>query len=985
MPEIENNAVTTTEDIQPIVPKDFIKKVETAPRTGLYLIEPHAHWISTGFKTGFVKSKKYDIKPKDPVYLLGHGLCYGTMLIGEPQEISIEEFGKLENKHRINEKTREKWCKDYKAWCKGPLFFYPVKMVERFKPPTVVTLPKGTQNWIDAKNIKFEKLKELPMSVVIRLHAHCHFVQDLDLHDLVNKEFLDRKMSHPYLDSLDRIQDFLIQDWKTYNAKDLMKTPHGRKIILDDHRIVHAWWHLLQTGKRMMSPQFKDYSLTEQKKIVKGLHDQIADAFKSMGWNYTPLKETDSLSTTEGEATFEELFETLSISKIEEEALVDVSKIEFKDLEGIDDVYCKKLDDKDLVTLDKRLHAIYREQSKITEPLSNAHIFVWSEMVHRNIRHEIDDPLTEATALDVVEYPTPRGFASKDKPDENIPANFQDLPVLRILSAFPEQIILMDPPAHIHVCGSTVNKELSQPGHDIDVLVKQSFPDKRLMNALTVAIRERDPEVAKRIHWVFDPHGPQVGYSMPIYRLAYVRVPPNEWGKHSPWEYLSDIALGKPIRSLKSGTGFDKFEFFDPVPLWNNWAASRIEKGIVMQKKFDGMRIQIHRKGDKVWFFTEDRQRDRADVFKKSAEELVKHFKADNFIIDTEMVWYNCEGKDTKDKEDFCQPRPREEMIPWITSTKMKLDDEDIVFHVHDCMIYDGQDMTQKGYTERLAAVDKIIPSGTYHFKAVPGYEVHDKREFDRTLAKVRRIRGSEGAMLKQADSIYKLTGRTTDWAKIKNVKEIDVMVWEVIPKKEFKTGQVIPGQYMYDCVISVPCGMKDKIRENGFKEWKGKCYYLIGRSYASAVKCSKGDILAVRPIRIAQFEEKGRIYWTWMFPTVKARNPNKTEPDGLDVVKKLIAAGTAPLSTLAEEVVQLPPCPFYEDLKVCPLKPRFARTMDDLSKKMYLRFPVACSLAYYWKCRYVKPYYYDYLVEPETEAEIKEDEECPCKKLMEM
>jgi hypothetical protein len=982
MSEIEKNAVTTTEDIQPIVPKDFIKKVETTPKTGLYLIEPHAHWISTGYKTGFVKSKKYDIKHKDAVYLLGHGLCYGTMIISDPQEISIEEFGKLENKHRITEKTREKWCKDYKAWCTGPLYFYPVKMIERFKPATVVTLPNGTQNWIDAKNIKFEKLRELPMGRIIRLHAHSHLVQDMDLHNLIDKEFMNRKMSHPYLDFLDRIQEFLIQDWKTYNAKELMKTPHGRKVILDDHRIVHAWWHLLETGKRMISPQFKDHSLTEQKEIVKGLHNQIADAFKSMGWNYTPLKESDSLSKVGSEATFEELLETLSTSTIEEELLVDVSKIEFKDLEGIDDIYCNKLSDKDLIALDKKLHAIYQEQSKVTEPLSNAHIFCWSEMVHRNIRHTIDDPLTEATALDVVEYPTPKGFASEDKPDESIPANFQDLPVLRVLSAFPEQIILMDPPAHIHICGSTVNKDSSIAGHDIDVLVKQSFPDKRLINALTTAIRTRDPEVAKRIHLVFDPNGPQVGYSVPMYRLAYVRVPSNEWGKHSPWEYLSDITLGKPIRSLKSGTGFDKFEFFEPTPLWNNWAASRIEKGIVMQKKFDGMRIQIHRKGDKVWFFTEDRQRDRADIFNKSVEELVKTFKADNFIIDTEMVWYNCQGKDTKDKEAFCQPRPREEMIPWIISTKMKLDDEDIVFHVHDCMMYDGHDMTQKGYTERLATVDKIIPSGTYHFKSVTGYEVHDKREFDRTLAKVRRIRGSEGAMLKQADSIYKLTGRTTDWAKIKNVKEIDVMVWEVIPKKDSKTGKVIPNQYMYDCVISVPCSMKDKIREDGFKEWKGKCYYLIGRSYASAVKCSKGDILAVRPIRVAQFEEKGRIYWTWMFPTVKARNPNKTEPDGLDVVKKLIAAGTAPLSTLAEEVVQLPICPFYEDLKVCPMKPRFARTMDDLSKRMYLKFPVACSLAYYWKCRYVKPYYYDYLVNPETDEETQRDEECPCKKI---
>jgi hypothetical protein len=935
--------------------------------------------------------------------------------------------------------------------------------------------------------------------------------------------------------------------------------------------------------------------------------------------------------------------------------------------------------------------------------------------------HTIDDPLTEATALDVVEYPTPRGFASKDKADENSSDKFQDLPIIRVLSAFPEQIILMDPPAHIHVCGSSVNTNISKAGHDIDVLVKQSFPDKRLIQTLTTAIRERDPEVANRIHWVFDPHGPQVGYcfdqlteiltkdgwklfrelestdevltlnpesketsyeipieietfnfngkminlknktsvdsmvtpnhrlfvldrktlsgkfiqadsrlthhylyktipwkgkkqryfilpeyskiwdikhirnnktwfsvhkylqkeraipmkdwlkffgfwmtegwttsngyvgiaqnpgsiseeiqqsirklgyyyrtdktksgclqfkiknkqlwsylhefgkahnkhipstllqlppedlkilkdsllkgdghlqnnwrfytcskqladdmqilmlktgktsqvkfrenrnqfevfesndnmtrlrkeiykessysgkvycvttrngvvftrrngkvcwsgnSVPMYRLAYVKVPPNEWGKHSPWEYLSDIALGKPIRSLKSGTGYNKFEFFDADSLWNNWAASRIEKGIVIQKKFDGMRIQIHRKGNKVWCFTEDRQRDRADVFKKSIAELLKNFKADNFIIDSEMVWYDCQGKDTKDKEYLCIKRPREEMIPWITSSKMNLDDEDIVFHVHDCMMYDGQDMTQKPYTERLAAVDKIIPKGLYHFKAIPGYEVHDKRSFDRILAKVRRLPGSEGAMLKQVDSTYKLTGRTTQWAKIKNVKEIDVMVWDVVPKKDSKTGKIIQGQYMYDCVISVPCSMKDKIKEDGFKEWKGKCYYLMGRTYSTAVKCNKGDILAVRPIRVAQFQEKGKIYWTWMFPTVKARNPNKTEPDGLDVVKKLIAAGTAPLSTLSEEVVKLPTCPFYEDVNICPLKSRFARTMDDLSRRQYLKFPIACSLAYYWKCRYVKPYYYDYLIEPETDDEVKEDNGCSCNKV---
>jgi hypothetical protein len=319
MSELTNNAVTKVTDIEPIIPKIFIKKVETTPRTGLYLIEPHAHWIAEGYKTAFVKSKKYNVNPDNEVYLLGHGLCYGTIRIGEPIEISIEEFGKLEGKHRIDEKTRKKWCKVYQNWCKGPLYFYPVKVTSRFKPPTPVTLPKGTQNWIDAKSIKFEKMRELPMGAILRLHAHSHLVRDIDLHDLVTKEFLDRNMIHPYLDFLDRIQEFLIKDWKTYDALELIKTPRGRKVVLDDHRIVHAWWHLLQTGKRMMSPQFKDYNLTEQKKIVKGLHDNITEAFKKMGWNFTPLKESDSLSSEEIEIKEEEFSEELvSIISYEE-------------------------------------------------------------------------------------------------------------------------------------------------------------------------------------------------------------------------------------------------------------------------------------------------------------------------------------------------------------------------------------------------------------------------------------------------------------------------------------------------------------------------------------------------------------------------------------------------------------------------------------------------------------------------------------------
>jgi hypothetical protein len=315
----EETAIMKTEDIEPIIPKRFMKTIEETPKTGLYLIEPHAHWIADGYKTAFVKSKKYSMDSKPFVYLLGTGLCYGIIKIEEPKEISIEEFTKLESKHRIDERTRKKWCKEYSAWCNGPLYFYQVKVIERFKPPRPVTLPKGTQNWIDAESIKFEKLKELPMSRIIRFHAHAHLVKDSELHVIITKELSDRNMIHPYLDFLDRVEEFLIQDWKTYDAMKLIQTDRGRKILLDDNRIVHAWWHLLEKGKRMMSPQFKDYTLTQQKKIVRDLHKNITEAFKKLGWNFTHLKESDSLSIEETELKSEEYSkEIISIIDAEE-------------------------------------------------------------------------------------------------------------------------------------------------------------------------------------------------------------------------------------------------------------------------------------------------------------------------------------------------------------------------------------------------------------------------------------------------------------------------------------------------------------------------------------------------------------------------------------------------------------------------------------------------------------------------------------------
>lgn len=747
----------------------------------------------------------------------------------------------------------------------------------------------------------------------------------------------------------------LIADFKSYDPKKLMETEGGKRILADDHRIVHTWWNRLKAGKAMKSKQFRNYNLEQQKKIVRHLHDRIVAVFDTLKWKHrTPLAE---------------------------ETLIDTpGSVNVEDLEEVDAKYVEGLADKEVRTLYFRLHWIYHNVLKrITEPLDNAHIFVVRELKKRNIRYTpVGDALDKRAKIPVFEYPKVEASVKENKPI--IPENNKgsNLPLDEALEAFPDLIVLGEDPIHVHLVGRIVNKKESPAGHDVDILFKQSYPDARVVHAFVDAISETNPDLARRFHFVWDPEGPQVGYSVPLYRLAFKRITEEEMQRVHPKEYLSKFSVGKPIRPLKPKSGFHKHEFFDPKEMWDKWGAKVIEKGLIIQKKYDGMRFQIHLEGDSVKIITEDKRRDRASVFSKSVKELISKKKVKNCILDAEMVEYDCKGKVVKDMEKFCSQLKREKMIQWITATKKALDDENIVFHIHDCVFIDGEDIHMKGYEERWNAINRCFPKGLKHWRRVEGTRAKDVRSFFAAVKKERSRPGSEGVVAKTKDSVYKTTGRTGDWAKLKNLKEIDVMVWDVVAKKT-KAGKELD-QWIYYPVFKIPCGMKDKIKENQVVEYKGKCYAKIGRAYGTKEKAKRGDIITIRPVQIVENKTPaGKIYWSWMFPYFEAKKPEKHEPDTIDTVRKITKAGTAPLSEELTQVIRLPECPYWNDTGLCMLRSRFYIPEEEskLSKEgkleEYLKFPIVCKFANRFKCHFVKDYYYD--LRPREEYEEKDVE----------
>ena len=116
------------------------------------------------------------------------------------------------------------------------------------------------------------------------------------------------------------------------------------------------------------------------------------------------------------------------------------------------------------------------------------------------------------------------------------------------------------------------------------------------------------------------------------------------------------------------------------------------------------------------------------------------------------------------------------------------------------------------------------------------------------------------------------------------------------------------------------------------------------------------------------------------MFPYFAGKKPEKHEPDTLDTVRKIVKAGTAPLSEQLTTSIKLAPCPYWNDPLICAIRERFYVPKEALSAETvleeYLKYPIVCRFANSFKCHFVKDYYYDLKPQEDENLEGEELEE---------
>ena len=182
-----------------------------------------------------------------------------------------------------------------------------------------------------------------------------------------------------------------------------------------------------------------------------------------------------------------------------------------------------------------------------------------------------------------------------------------------------------------------------------------------------------------------------------------------------------------------------------------------------LEHKFDGARIQVHRRGDEVRVFS----RRLPDVTASVPEvlEIARKLPAKEFLIEGEVVALDAQGR----------PRPFQDLMRRFR----RVHDIDALrkeiplrLYLFDIVYLGGEVLISRPYRERWEVLASLVPSELLAARriarTVPEVEVFLKEAMEA---------GHEGLMAKALDSDYVPGKRGKKWFKIKPVETLDCAV----------------------------------------------------------------------------------------------------------------------------------------------------------------------------------------------------------------
>lgn len=332
------------------------------------------------------------------------------------------------------------------------------------------------------------------------------------------------------------------------------------------------------------------------------------------------------------------------------------------------------------------------------------------------------------------------------------------------------------------------------------------------------------------------------------------------------------IEIGKPIQVMLA----EKAESIEEV--------LKKHKKVAVEWKFDGLRIQCHKKGEKIWLFTrrlENVTKQFPDIVKMARESI----KSKECVVEGEALGIDAKTGTPLPFQVLSQRVHRKHDIERMAR------EIPVQMNLFDAIYVDGELLLEKPFTERRKVLEKIIKPIPKKFQLAKQITTDDLKEAEKFYNAALDAR-QEGVMLKVLDSSYVFGRHVEGWIKIKPVMEtLDLVIigatWGEGARASWLTSFVLAcrdGEKLKECGM-----MSTGLTEDEYKEMTKLLKPLITRE--------KGKRAEVKPKVVIEVEyqeiQKSPNYssgYALRFPSFKGIRFDKgvADADTISRVKKL-------------------------------------------------------------------------------------------------
>jgi DNA ligase-1 len=207
------------------------------------------------------------------------------------------------------------------------------------------------------------------------------------------------------------------------------------------------------------------------------------------------------------------------------------------------------------------------------------------------------------------------------------------------------------------------------------------------------------------------------------------------------------INVGKPIRPMLA----ERLETAQEI-------VEKLKGRCVAEYKLDGERVQIHKDGKKVTLFSR-RLENITHHYPDVIDLVISNIKADKVIAEAECVAVNLDTGELLPFQELMHRRRK-----YGIEEAMKAYPVSLFFF--DVLYLNGEDLTQKPYSERREILEDIIIKDE-RVRVVQSLKSNDPKEIENFMEQAISD-GCEGLVIKDIDSVYRAGAREFSWIKLK-------------------------------------------------------------------------------------------------------------------------------------------------------------------------------------------------------------------------